>query len=153
MKFGNLQDWQSDTELELQGIALDIGQGRTINIRRAGGANRAFLVAYGATITRLAGDRDPESIAAALLADEMPALFADHVVIGWDGIEDDSGAPVPYSKDAFLQLARECPDLWLRIRSQADQRERFQRENIERDKARLGKSSRGKRNGGATAHA
>ena len=153
MKFGNLRDWESDPELELQGVPLDIGKGRVITIRRAGGANRAFMVAYGATIARLAGDRDPESIANAILADEMPGLFADHVVVGWSGILDDEGEEVAYSKAAFIQLAKDCPDLWQRIRAQADQRERFQRAAIERDKVRLGKSSRSKRNGGATAHA
>ena len=81
MKFGNLTDWQSDPELELEGVPLDIGRNRFINIRRAGGANRAFLVAYGALIGKLVGDRgDPEKIAQAQLAEDLPALFADHVV-------------------------------------------------------------------------
>ena len=154
MKFGNLQDWQSDPQMELDGVPLEIGRERTILIRRAGGANRAFLVAYGALIGRLAGDKgDPEKIVQAQLNEDLPALFADHVVIGWTNITDEHGDQIPYSKAAFLQLVAECPDLWLRIRAQADQRERFQRESIERDKTRLGKSLRGKRNGGASAHA
>jgi hypothetical protein len=154
MKFGNLTDWQSDPQMELDGVPLDIGRGRAIHIRRAGGANRAFLVAYGALIAKLAGDRgDPEKVAMAQLNEGLPSLFAEHVVTGWSGIKDDAGEPIPYSAEAFLLLVKECPDLWMRIRAQADQRERFQRESIERDKTRLGKSWRGKRNGGASAHA
>lgn len=153
MKFGNLQDWQSDATLEMEGVPYDIGRNRVIHMRRAGGANRAFLVAYGAMIARLAKDKDPEALAQSQVSEEIPTLFADHVVIGWDGIKDDGGAAVPFSKAAFLQLVKEAPDLWMRIRTEADKRERFQRETIERDKTRLGKSLRSKRNGGVSAHA
>jgi hypothetical protein len=149
MKFGNLSDWQSDTALEMDGVPIDIGAGRSITVRRAGGSNRAFLVAYSAVVASCT----PKDDVGAKLLEAMPQLFADHVVLGWQGIEAEDGTPAPYSKAAFLQLVSEAPDLWTRIRVQADQRGRFQRENTERDKATLGKSSRGKRNGGATVHA
>lgn len=154
MKFGNMDDWQSDPELESTGgVRLDIGRDRWILMRRAGGANRAFLAAYGALIARLSGDGGPDSIANALITRELQPIFADHVVIGWGGIENEKGEDVPFSKAAFLELMDSAPDLWTRIRVEADKRERFQREHLEKEKVQMGKSSSGKRNGGRTVHA
>lgn len=153
MKFGNMADWQSDPELESGGVKLDIGRERWILMRRAGGANRAFLVAYAGLIAQLGGDGGPDSIAQALLTEGLRPIFAEHVVLGWGGIRDDKGEDVPYSRDAFLELMKTAPDLWVRIRTEADKRERFQREQLEREKSQLGKLSSGKRNGGRTAHA
>jgi hypothetical protein len=160
MKFGNIRDWESDAALELEGVPFDIGRERVITIRRAGGANRDFVVAYAALIRSILGDRDPAALDDAAqreLNDELgrrlPPLFADHVVLGWSGFLDETGDPVRYTKAAFLELVAAAPDLWTRLRAQADTRERFQREQIERDKVRISKSSRFKRNGGSSAHA
>lgn len=153
MKFGNMQDWQSDPELEANGVRLDIGRDRWILMRRAGGANRAFMIAYGSLIARLGGDGGPESIAQALITEGLQPIFAQHVILDWGGIHDDAGEEVPFSKENFLELMKTAPDLWGRIRTEADKRERFQREHLEREKTQMGKSSSGKRNGGRTAHA
>lgn len=153
MKFGNMQDWQSDPELEANGVKFDIGRDRWILMRRAGGANRAFLAAYGTLIARLGGDGGPESIAQALITEGLQPIFAQHVILDWGGICDETGLEVEFSKEAFLELMKSAPDLWVRIRTEADRRERFQRETLEREKTQMGKSSSGKRNGGRSAHA
>lgn len=148
MKFGNMQDWQSDAQLELEGVKLDIERERWILIRRAGGANRPYLIALAGLITRL-GD----SVTQALVADDMKPIFAKHIVLGWGGICDEKGEEIPFSEEVFLQLMEAAPDLWTRIRVEAEKREHFQRERLEQEKTHMGKSSSGKRNGGRTAHA
>lgn len=153
MKFGNMQDWQSDPTLELEGVKLDIGRDRWILMRRAGGANRTFLAAYAGVIARMNGEGGAESVAQALITQELQPIFAEHVVVGWGGIKDEHGEEVPFTKEAFLELMQSAPDLWVKIRTEADKREHFQREHLEREKTQMGKSSSGRRNGGRTAHA
>lgn len=155
MKFGNMKDWQSDAQLEMEGVRFDIGRERWLTMRRAGGANRPFMVEYAALISRLANDSGsgPDGVVQALISEELQPLFAEYVIIGWGGIEDEKGREVPFSKEAFLELVKSAPDLWIRIRAEADKRERFQREHLEREKTALGKSSNGKQSGVHTARA
>lgn len=148
MKFGNMKDWQSDAKLELEGVKLDIGRDRWILMRRAGGMNRAYLGELAALITKLGDD-----VAQTLVADGLKPIFARHVVLGWSGICDEAGDEVPYTEAVFIELMDLAPDLWTRIRVEAEKREHFQAENLEQEKSQMGKSSSGKRNGGRTAHA
>lgn len=150
MKFGNMQDWQSDAQLELEGVKYEIGRDRYFTIRRAGGANRVFMTAYSALVSKLGGE-SPEKIANAMMMQELQPLFAKHVVVGWHGIEDDKGEEIPYSEEAFVALMQSAPDLWQELRMEADKRWRFQREKLAEEKSQMGKLSGGKRNGGNTA--
>lgn len=147
MKFGNMQDWQSSAQLELEGVKLDIGRDRWIVMRRAGGANRAYLAGLAGLIAGLDND-----VAQALVSDRLKPLFAKHVVLGWGGIHDEKGEEVPFSEKVFLELLEAAPDLWTHIRVEAEKRERFQLEHFEQEKTQMGKSLGGKRNGGRTAH-
>lgn len=148
MKFGNMSDWVSDKQLELEGVKLDIGQDRWILMRRAGGANRPYLAGLAGLIASLDDD-----VAQTLVSERLKPIFAKHVVLGWSGICDEKGAEIPFSEEVFLELMEAAPDLWTRIRVEAEKRERFQREHLEQEKTQMGKSSAGKRNGGRTAHA
>jgi len=53
-------------------------------------------------------------------------LFPQHVIAGWEGLEDDAGQLVPYSAEAAQALCKELPD-WLfdRVRNHAQTPERF----------------------------
>ena len=50
--------------------------------------------------------------------DDEVTIFARHVVVGWEGVTNREGRPVPFSEDAALALLRALPD-WIvdRIRA------------------------------------
>jgi hypothetical protein len=154
--FANINDWQSDTQLESDGVPLDLGKGRTMILRRAGGANRAFMVSLSEVIRRVVGERDPADVPDAEIDDDLKALYANHVVVGWRGFKDEGGDDVPFTRENFLELMRLAPDMWVRVRATANTRETFQaakdRQAMKRDKEAIKKSSRGKRNGAHSAH-
>lgn len=151
MKFGNMQDWQSDARLEVEGVKLDLDRGRWILMRRAGGANRAYNAGLAALVSTL-GDNVAQTLVSEQL-ERLRPIFAKHVVLDWGGIRDDKGDEIPYSESVFLELMESAPDLWTRIRVEAEKREHFQLEHLEQEKLQMGKSSSGKRNGGRSAHA
>jgi len=155
--FANISDWQSDKQLEVDGVPLDLGRGRSIILRRAGGANREFMVALAEVIRRVVGERDPADVPDAEIDEDLRELYADHVVIGWTGLLDEAGLDIPYTPQAFLELMALAPDMWVRIRATANTREAFQamkdRKALERDMDTIKKQSRGKRNGADTQHA
>jgi hypothetical protein len=155
--FANINDWQSDPKLEVDGVPLDLGRGRSICLRRAGGANRAFMVALAEVIRRVVGERDPADVPDAEIDEDLKAIYAEHVVIGWNGFKDADGNEVTYTRANFLELMKLAPDMWVRVRSTANTRESFQAEKdhkaMQRDKDTIKKSLRGKRNGASSAHA
>jgi hypothetical protein len=125
-------------------------------LRRAGGANRAFMVSLSEVIRRVVGERDPADVPDAEIDDDLKALYANHVVVGWRGFKDEGGDDVPFTRENFLELMRLAPDMWVRVRATANTRETFQaakdRQAMKRDKEAIKKSSRGKRNGAHSAH-
>lgn len=154
--FKNIEDWQSNPKLEVDGVPIDLGRSRVLYVRRAGGANRAFTVALAECLRRVIGEREPEDVPDEEVDEELKALYAEHVVCGWDGFIGEDDKPVPYSKAAFLELIALAPDIWIKVRAFAKTRDSFQStatiKALKRDKESLGKSSRGKRNGGHSAH-
>jgi hypothetical protein len=154
--FANIDDWQSDRGLESEGVPLDLGKGRSITLRRAGGSNKAFMVAVAEVIRRVIGERNPEDVPDAEIDEDLKSVYADRIVVGWHGFKDADGDDIPYSRENFLELMNLAPDMWLRVRASANTREMFQgqkdRKAMQRDKDVIKKSSRGKRNGAASAH-
>lgn len=154
--FANINDWQSDARLEADGVPLDCGRGRSIVLKRAGGSNRGFMVALSEVLRRVVGDRDPADVPDAEIDEDLKALYATHVVVGWHGFKGEDGKEVPFSAANFLELMRLAPDLWLRVRATANTRETFQaatdRKAMARNKDAIKKSSHGRRNGAASAH-
>lgn len=98
-RFGNFNDWRTDPALCANGVPFDAKGGRTLIVRRAGGMNRKLMAAM-ADVT--ANDE------AALMR-----AYAEHVVVGWEGVLDPDGAPIPYSSDACFALFDFAPELFL----------------------------------------
>lgn len=120
--------FKTNAECETKGIWLDYGDFR-IRIARAGGANKAFakcLEKKSRPLRRL--------IQADMLENEqaeklMGEVYAESVVLGWEGVTDDKNKAIPFSKDACLELFKEMPDLLRDIMDQAGKMALF-REDI-----------------------
>lgn len=142
MDFGNIDDWRSDRDLELNGVDLPLGRDRFITIRRAGGGNRAFWN-FSNQLAQQIADETTGGDTGKLTEETWEAVqvkaYAQRIVVGWRGITDSAGAEVPFSPEAFVKLCEVAPDVWDFVRTQANRRERFRRSAIERDKETLGK--------------
>lgn len=123
----------TNKELEQEGVYLQYGensQGQNIRFRvaRAGGNNKAYNRAlerrtrpHKRAIT--AGTLD-EKQAEAMLLD----VFIDTVLLGWEGVEDQQGDIIPYSKQAARQLMQDLPDLYTDLREQTNSYALFQQD-------------------------
>ena len=58
--------------------------------------------------------------------DEDRVLFPRHVITGWEGVEDEAGKPVPFSRENAAELCAMLPE-WLfdRVRAHANSPEMF----------------------------
>ena len=118
------KQFATDPQAEKEGVRFEIGvnsQGETIafQIARAGGQNVRYAKSIEAKTKPYrmqiqAGTIDPE-IAARL----MREVFAESVVIGWEGVEDENGRLLTYSPEAAATLFEQLPELYALLQEQA----------------------------------
>jgi hypothetical protein len=126
--------FKTDKNREKDGVTLDYGDGVMIHIARAGGSNTAYLKAmekmYRKHRRQIQLETLPEETAAKLLRE----IWADTVVLGWEGITDEkTGGPIEFSRDACIKLFEDLPDLFVDIREQATSAALFREANKEED--------------------
>lgn len=128
MDFGNLDDWKTDPRAYTTGIPLDLGQQRALFLRRAGTVSREFVAAIAA---RQAAGVDPDD------PDEQKVLYARSVVVGWSGIVDAAGEPIPYTPEACIELFRAYPEIWALVWPFANSRANFTAHEMEADRQQV----------------
>lgn len=125
MRFGNLNDWHSDRALEEAGVAVDIGGGRELIVKRNGARNRSLMAAM--------QNNDPDTF------EGQARIAAAAILVGWRGLKDEHGAEVPFTADNAVALFKFAPDLLDTVMRAAHDRGRFHGEELEADKDALKK--------------
>lgn len=128
MDFGNLDDWKIDPRSLTTGVPLDLGRGRSLFIRRAGTVSREFVAACAA---RQSAGVDPDD------PDEQMVLYARSVVVGWAGIVDSAGQPIPFTSEACLELFRAYPEVWALVWPFANSRSNFRTQEMQEDREQV----------------
>lgn len=127
----------TDKDLESNGVVLDFGVVK-VKVRRAGGSNRAFVSALSAKMRphrrSLENNTMSEELALSLQLD----VYFDTVVVGWEGVTDRGGNPLPYTRENFKAVMADLPDFWAAVRNEADNMRNFQREQAAEDGKQLG---------------
>lgn len=122
--------FRTDKALEKEGIVLDYGDFK-IKVARAGGSNAAFQKALTAKVRPYKRQLDagtiPDDVAEKLFLD----VYAESVVLGWEGVTDENGKPLPYSKENAVKLFSDLPDLFRDVQSQAASISNFRAEVTE----------------------
>lgn len=118
-------------QLENNGIEINYGS-FSISIARAGGHNRAFQNRL-AELTR----QHKRAIANGRLGEEearkiMLQAFAS-VVVGWEGVTDREGNPMPFNQQNVIKLLADLPDLFEDLKEQATDASLFRQEQLEQE--------------------
>lgn len=117
---------------ELEGRWVSIS-GKEFLIRRAGGANKKYTMAVQRALSQRhireavrKGTLDPEE------SDKiMRDMYAKHIVIDWNNVNDSEGHPIPYSPEAFVAFMQTVPELFSYIQGCAQDYELFLEEEAE----------------------
>lgn len=130
--------FETDRSLEKTGITLDYGlnskkQPIEIRIARAGGANDAYLKRLEAKAKPHRRSIQHETIEKAQLDGIVKEVYAETIVLGWNGVEDRDGNPMDFNKENVLKLFADLPDLYTDIMEQAQSAALFRVEIREQD--------------------
>lgn len=113
------QQFRTNPEIEQNGVTIDYGDFKFM-IARAGGANRRYEQALEKKARpfrrALANDLLPNSRQREILME----VFAETVVLGWEGIRGEDGEEISHSPAACLQLFKDLPDIFDDIKEQAE---------------------------------
>lgn len=105
-----LKSLRVDPAAEAEGVFLEYVSGFRLRIastatRKFRDAMEAAMLPYRELIRADVGkDKEHRKFTEQMRADLLREVVAVHVLIGWEGLEDDEGQPVPYSKAAALAL-------------------------------------------------
>jgi hypothetical protein len=117
--------YETDAKAEVGGVELDFGDGVIFKVARAGKSNPAFAKA-----SRKRTKPFLFAIRAGTLDDKMAQeilvkVFAEAVVLGWEGVTDREGKEIEFSFDSAVKLFNDLPDLFEQIKEYAEDKDTF----------------------------
>ena len=125
---GTYDHFKRNEDREQQGITLDLGGVGKFKMARAGGSNKRYqqCLERGMRPHRKAFQQGTlnEEVANKILLD----TFIDSVLLGWDGVTDQNGKAMPYTKDNARKLMGDLPDLFVALRDAASDMSLFRDE-------------------------
>lgn len=113
------KQFKTDEKLEKEGIELNY-DGVIFRIARAGMNNLPYQRAmerltkpYRRAIqnNQMSGDK---------LLDIIKQVYAETIILGWEGVKDENDQPLEFNKENCLKVLRDLPELFLDIKSQAE---------------------------------
>lgn len=133
-KSGIYGKFATDQSAEQEGITLDYGDGVTIKVARAGGSNVKFEKLVQAKLRKYERLRQNDLLEIAVLRPVLREIYAEAVVLGWDGITDKDGNAMPFNKENAIKLFTDLPDLFDDVVVQSQKAALF-RQNVLDDEA------------------
>ena len=117
--------FETDSQVEQEGIWLDYGDGKKIRVARAGGANERYRTALQRVFAQHKRKLQLDVLSIKQQNDLVLEVFADTVVLEWEGVTQDdllgngSDEPVGYSKGNAIALFTALPELYRDVQEQA----------------------------------
>lgn len=115
-----------NSEIE-QGVILDYGKEK-IRILRAGKSNRKYSDLLSKRLRphqrKLADNTLDHEVGEKVMIE----TYADAVIIGWEGVCDEQGAQLPFTRENVIALMTALPDLFSDIQEQATRLSTFRDE-------------------------
>ena len=105
------------------GVILDYGNGLTVRILRAGGSNRDFHRAMRESLNKLGRRLNALSDAESIKG--LAEIYADAVIVGWEGVTDEEGKPLEFNKANVVKVLTDLPEFFRDIQDAAQNLELF----------------------------
>lgn len=124
--------FQTVNTAETQGVWYDFGNGASLLIARAGGANKAYEAMMTRLLRPLQRQIQTGTVQTDVLVRNNKQAYAETVVLDWKGVEHPvTGQPMPYSPKAVFELFEMLPEVWTQVVNIATDYSNFSRETIE----------------------
>lgn len=129
--------YETDTELETKGVALQFGDAKFF-VKRAGGSNEVFDKVFEAKTRSMSNRLQLQALSEAQSNRMMQEIYFEAVMLGWEGVTDRKGQPLEYNRENFLRVMTDLPVVWKAIRTEAANHENFRKAQIAQEGELLG---------------
>ncbi len=137
----DLKNWHAtyntDTDKEIQGVDVPLGEGFVIRVARVGNKRAAKLFQELASAPDVAMARRAGALTEEKEREIMMEVYSKTILVGWSGLTD-NGKEVPYSPEKAKELLA-VPDFLRVVQDFAQTQENFRRASIEGATDALGK--------------
>ena len=119
-----------DQTMEQQGVVINYYEYGKFKIARAGGSNTAYTQAtkkYGKPFEKRSAKNLSEDVATDMLLN----IYADSIILGWEGVVWRDGKELPYTRDNVFKLMKALPELFRAIINESQKVELFRKEWVE----------------------
>lgn len=126
--------FKTDPKLEAEtGVLLDYGTAGKILIHRAGGANKKFSAVLQAKLKPHRRQIDAKTLEDETATRLMAEAFAEAVIVDWEGVKDEAGNDLPFTKANVVKLLVDLPEFFKNLQDQAGDAANFRAEQIAKD--------------------
>lgn len=122
--------FKTNAKLEKEGIIIDY-EAFKFRIARAGGANSDYKRILRAKFRPFRHQFETETISNEIAKKLLIEVFAESVVLGWEGVCDEDGNEIEFNKENCVKLLTELPDLFNDLQEQASNYKLFRQAEIE----------------------
>jgi len=117
--------YKTDATVENEGAWFPYGDGVCIRLARAGGANKNFLRCAEVFSNKYRAQLNRKQLPNDVALDAIIELYADAVVIAWEGVTDENGDDLVCTKSNVIKVLTDLPDLFAQVQEDATEREAF----------------------------
>lgn len=124
-----ISKFATDLDLEEEGVWVEIGDGAKLKVARVGNPRyreriRQLTKPYR---NQIRSSTLPEDIS----DDLVLKAFSECILLDWEGLEDDKGKPITYSKEHAYELLKGLRDFRSLVAEIAQEQETFRRNEAE----------------------
>lgn len=120
----------TDKDIEKKGVVIDYGA-FSITVARAGGSNVKYTKTVDALSKPYRRAIANETIAPEQVKKIMREAYAKSVVVGWTGMVDATGAPIPFTVQNCIRVFEDLDDLFSDVMEQAQRAALFKKDITE----------------------
>lgn len=118
--------FKTDENLETAGVNLNYGKNSKgadilIKVARAGGSNKAYSKALTNKTRPIRRQIQTGTMSEEAMQSLIREVYAETVVIGWEGVEGPDGEAIPFSVENVKKVFSDLPDLFADVQSQAQE--------------------------------
>ena len=135
------EGYLTNTDAETEGVKVEVNDQVAFIIRRAGGRNQDYRRALTEGYKKHKRRIDVDAMSNEELEEKIlrPA-FIKHVVVDWEGVEDENGDDVPFTLANCAEYFRVVPDVYATLSAIASDISYFRTQDDKEVAEELGKS-------------
>lgn len=116
--------FETDKEMELKGIALKFGDSK-FHVKRAGGANREFDTIFNEKTRAMSSKLQLAALSPEQSDAILMEVYFEAVMLDWEDVTNRAGELLEFTKENFVQVMKDLPDLWKGLRTEAANMDNF----------------------------